>query len=94
LKGFGIGTLDIGDWHWRWALEVRWNQVIYSKKLYDGDPLRVVKIWDGKADGMGVCAQEVSAFQRQEREISSKNILKESREVPHSAAEHLVSKLL
>jgi hypothetical protein len=48
--------------------------VIYSKKLYDGDPLRVVKIWDGKADGMGVCAQEVSAFQRQEREISSKNI--------------------
>lgn len=50
--------------------------MIYSKKLYDGDPLRVVKIWDGKADGMGVCAQEVSAFQRQEREISSKNTLK------------------
>ncbi len=40
------------------------------------------------------CAQEVSAFQRQEREISSKNIkksLERSGFTPHSAAEHLVT---
>ena len=52
---------------------VRRNQVIYSKKIV------MMAIHEesskfGMVKQMGGCAQEVSAFQRQETEISSKNI--------------------